>query len=42
MSGAGRGDTMVLPVWIGNQGDVVEGRRSAEALVWEQWPFLGR
>ena len=23
---------MVLPDWIGNQGDVVEGRRSAEAL----------
>ena len=29
------GDTMVLPGWIGNQGDVVEGGRSAEALVWE-------
>ena len=27
--------TMVLPGWIGNQGDVVEGGRSAEALVWE-------
>jgi hypothetical protein len=26
---------MVLPGWIGNQGDVVEGGRSAEALVWE-------
>ena len=35
MSGAGTGDTMVLPGWIGNQGDVVEGGRSAEALVWE-------
>ena len=33
---------MVLPGWIGNQGDVVEGRRSTEALVWEQWPLLGR
>ena len=42
MSGAGTGDTMVLPGWIGNQGDVVEGGRSAEALVWEQWPLFGR
>ena len=42
MSSAGTGDTMVLPGWIGNQGDVVEGGRSAEALVWEQWPLLGR
>ena len=25
-------DAMVLPGWIGNQGDVVEGGRSAEAL----------
>ena len=33
---------MVLPGWIGNQGDVVESGRSAEALVWEQWPLLGR
>ena len=31
---------MVLPGWIGNQGDAVEGGRSAEALVWEQWPLL--
>jgi hypothetical protein len=35
MIGVGAGDTMVLPGWIGNQGDVVEGRRSTEALVWE-------
>ena len=42
MSDAGTGDMMFLPGWIGNQGDVVEGRRSAEALVWEQWPLLGR
>ena len=32
MSGARMGDTMVLPGWIGNQGDVVEGGRSAEAV----------
>jgi hypothetical protein len=25
-----------IPGWIGNLGDVVEGGRSAEALVWEQ------
>jgi hypothetical protein len=31
---------MVLPSWIGIQGDVVEGGRSVEALVWEQWPLL--
>ena len=31
----GTGNTMVLPGWICGQGDVVEGRRSAEALVWE-------
>ena len=42
MSGAGTDNTMVLSGWIGNQGDVVEGRRSAEALVWEQLPLLGR
>jgi len=30
-----------VPGWIGNHGDVVEGGRSAEALVWEQWPLLG-
>ncbi len=41
MSGAGMDDAMVLPGWIGIQGDVVEDGRSAEALVWEQWPLLG-
>ena len=32
---------MVLPGWIGNQGDAVESERFVEALVWEQWPFWG-
>ena len=39
--GNGEGDTMVIPGWIGNHGDVVEGSRSVEALVWEQWPLFG-
>ena len=35
------GNKMVLPGWIGNQGDCLEGGRSVVALVWEQQPFLG-
>ena len=30
---------MVLPSWIGNQGDGLEGGRSVVALVCEQQPF---
>jgi hypothetical protein len=32
---------MVVPVWIGNQGDVVKGGRSAEALVWAALAMVG-
>jgi hypothetical protein len=32
---------MVLPYWIGNKGDVLEGGRAVVSLVLEQRPFFG-